>query len=197
VTVIWGAPGDDRAIVYLHGRCGEPRAVEAWARAASAYGTVLALRGDIDCPSPGRARWGLDPEALEGRLLAALASASDARGTPLQHDEITVVGYSQGAARAEALAAASPARFSRLVLVSGPDAPAPANVATARSIALLAGERDRRRHIEQAFARLLADGFPVRYWMLPSARHGEYGPRSEAVFADVFAWLFSDGFSSP
>jgi predicted esterase len=187
--VAWTRDASDAVVIYLHGRCGDPLSFRAWSAAAVRHASVIAVRGDVPCATPGRTRWEEDISTLERRLLAAVAAAGTARGAELAADQITLVGYSQGAARAEALAALSPSRFSRLVLVSGPAAPRAGSLSAARAVALMAGERDRRGHLERAQADLAGDGLPVRYWMLPGARHGEYGPAALGAFTEAFEWI--------
>jgi hypothetical protein len=43
-----GNDGDARVIVYLHGMCGDVAAADYFREAVRAYGSLLALRGDIE-----------------------------------------------------------------------------------------------------------------------------------------------------
>jgi hypothetical protein len=38
---------------------------------------------------------------------------------------------------------------------------------------------------------LLRAGIPARFFLLPKARHGQYGPEGDRVLGEAFAWLLS------
>src|SRR5690606_19879596 len=103
-------PADSRlAAVYLHGVCGDPLAFESWAGAAARHATLISLRGDVACKTrPGRTKWSWSPRINDRRIRHAVQVASGlrrARGLPeLDSEQIALIGYSQGAARVQALA---------------------------------------------------------------------------------------------
>jgi len=57
--------------------------------------------------------------------------------------DILVLGYSQGASRAEALARKCPERYTRLVLIAAPTVVSARGLASLRGAVMMAGERDR------------------------------------------------------
>jgi predicted esterase len=188
VFVAHGPPGEGRAVIYLHGRCGDPLAFRAWARAAARVATVVSIQGDVKCKGGFRTTWSNDVRALDRRVTQALAAVGAARGAPLDGDSLTVVGYSLGASRAEDLVSARPRRYRRALLVAGPLAPEPASFAEAGAVAVIAGGRDRRRHLEEGASALADGGVAARYMLLPGAKHGEYGPEGERVMGEALAW---------
>jgi predicted esterase len=192
VEVAFGAIGDRRVIVYLHGVCGRIEAFRAWERAAVEHGTVVALRGDEPCEGTGRFRWGPDVAHIDARVRAAVRAVAVARGEPLDDAAVTVIGYSQGSLRAAALARRFPDRYRRVVLAAAPTTPSPAGLSGART-ALVAGGLDRRQHLFEASRAFRAAGIAASYFELPGARHGEYGPDGERAMGEVLAWLDGDG----
>lgn len=182
--------GNRRAIVYLHGLCGDVTKFRAWTEAAVHYGTVVALLGDDACKEPGRYKWGFGPERTDTRILAALRAVSAVRSAPLDLDAITLVGYSQGSARAEALVRKYPSRYPRAVLIAGPKEHAPASFQRSLAIAVVAGERDLKWHLIEATQRAVKAGVHARYFELPGSRHGDYGKAAPQVMSEVFAFLY-------
>jgi pimeloyl-ACP methyl ester carboxylesterase len=179
-----------RPIVYLHGMCSEPRSdLEAWGSSVSAYGTVIGLVGDTRCASAtGNATWTNDPAAIDARIGAAI-DALRARGVALDPSEMIVIGESLGASRAEALASRFPARYTRVILVGAPQTPSPKSLGRAKAIALLAGEREPQEKMLQGTAGLEAHGLAARFWELPGATHGTYGPEGARAMAEAVAFV--------
>lgn len=191
--VAHGATGDRRAIVYLHGVCGDVTKYRSWAEAAVHFGTLVALRGDDRCKEPGRFKWGASVERTDRRIVAAVRAVGGARAAPLDTEPITLVGYSQGSARAEALARAFPSRYRRAVLVAGPREHAPESFREALGIAFVAGENDLKAHLRDSAAKAAKAGVRARYFELPGARHGEYGPGAAKVMGDALGWVLAAG----
>ncbi|MFO0593266.1 MAG: hypothetical protein U0441_37335 [Polyangiaceae bacterium] len=188
--VAHGAVGNKQAIVYLHGRCGDITKFRAWTDAAIHYGTVVALFGDEKCKEGGY-KWGDGVDRTDRRILAALRAVSAVRSAPLDLDAITLVGYSQGSARAEALVRRFPARYKRAVLVAGPKEHAPSSFHDALGIAVVAGGRDLKQHLIEAAQHATKAGVRARYFELPGARHGDYGDSAVRVMSEVFAWVYA------
>ena len=189
VFVAHGAPGDRRALVYLHGRCGDVHAFRGWAPAAARHGTLIALVGDTPCKGGWRSTWSHDIAGLDRRIRAAIAAVGAARGAPLAGESVTLIGYSLGATRAESLAKRSPGRYPRAILIGGPTTPEAASFGGAGAVVVMAGARDRRRHLEDAAAALAAAGIPATFLVLPAAKHGEYGPEGERVLGEALRWV--------
>jgi predicted esterase len=120
----------------------------------------------VSCGGPWRKRGG-DVEKLHQRIGEAFRAAGlDAPG-----EEILVMGYSQGATRAEALAAKYPGRYTRVVLMGAPGAPSASRLHGVKAV-LMAGERDRQDHIKAAARALTAANVPATCIPIPGAPRG-------------------------
>lgn len=183
------APADNRrAILYLHGLCGDIHAVEAWKEAAAAHGTLIALFGDLSCGG-GRYRWNKHVEQIEPRLFRAIDAVKKARGGLLDASNLVLFGYSQGADRAEKLAARDPGRFRRVVLGGPPGTPELTRLGGAQAVAVFGGELETTGHMRAGTQLLAAAGKPARFFLLPSARHGDFGPDGNQVIDQVLSWV--------
>jgi pimeloyl-ACP methyl ester carboxylesterase len=179
-----------RVIVYLHGRCTEPAIdVERIALSASQHGTLVAPQADEACPGGHGFRWTTDVQAIQPRIDQALRAVGVARGGALDTAEITLVGYSEGAARAEALAHAFPERYPYVILIGAPTTPAVAHLGGARAVALLAGQKDRQDLMKSGLLALEHAGKPAHFFELPGAEHGEFGPDGERVMGEAFEFV--------
>lgn len=186
-----------RAIVYLHGVCGDVFAVRSWLGAATRFGTLVAPLGDKPCPGGKRFKWAGSTADLQSRIERALAAVKTARGGNLDVEQPILFGYSQGASRAEFLVERYPARYSLLVLGGAPLQPSTARLRSARHIALLGGEREPRAHMERGLAELRRAERSVRLFVLPGAGHGEYGTDAARVLSEVFEWLLVSATPAP
>ncbi|HTJ81692.1 MAG TPA: hypothetical protein VL400_08195 [Polyangiaceae bacterium] len=183
-------PGETRtAIVYLHGRCGDPTAFEAWAPAGRKFGTILSLEGDVKCKG-GRTKWAGDVARLDARITAAIAQARAELGLDIAEEPRVVVGYSQGSLRAEALATRFPKRYPRAVLIAGPRAPKDTSLGSTEAVLFLVGDHDVRGPLHEAAEKLEAHGKNARYLELKDARHGDYGSSPLPTVTEGFDWLF-------
>lgn len=189
--VAHGPIGEQRSIVYLHGVCGDVTKYRAWAETAVRFGTVVAVRGDDKCKEPGRFKWGASVKRTDQRLVAALRAVGAVRGG-LDTESVTLVGYSQGSARAEGLVRAFPSRYRRAVLIAGPLEHEPSSFRSAAAIAILAGALDLKTHLQDAAAKAAKAGVRARYFELPGARHGDYGPEGARVMGEALAWVYAD-----
>lgn len=188
VLAAHGPKGNHRAIVYLHGVCGDVTKYQAWSNAAVTLGTVVAVRGDDKCKEPGRYKWGDSVDRTDKRLVAAVRAVGAVRGEPLDTESMILVGYSQGAARAEGLVRTFPQRYKRAVLVAGPREHNASSFRQAKAIAVVGGEKDLHQHLEDAVHKAEKVGVHIRYFQLPGARHGDYGPAAVKVMGDVLDW---------
>ena len=179
-----------RPIVHLHGMCTEPRSdLEAWASSVSEHGTVIALEGDGACPNGKGRTWTNNPDALDARVSEAIAAVRQARGLDLDPRELVVIGESMGAARAAALASRFPDRYARLVLVGSPETPSSKQLRGAKAVALLAGENEPQEKMLQGTAGLESAGLRARFWELPEATHGNYGPDGGRRMSEAVAFV--------
>jgi pimeloyl-ACP methyl ester carboxylesterase len=179
-----------RPIVYIHGMCAEARPdLDAWATAVNHYGTIIALEGDVICPNGNRGTsWSPDAAALDARIDAAIAAVRDARHVALVPSEVLVIGESLGASRALSLASRFPSKYTRLVVVGGPETPSSKELASTKAVALLAGENESQEKMRQGALRLVSAGLSARFWELPAATHGSYGPEGARVMAEAVAF---------
>jgi pimeloyl-ACP methyl ester carboxylesterase len=153
---------------------------------ASKYGTLIAPQADRRCGRGPWAKWSNDVDALDARI----QSAFRALGHPEPIDDIVIMGYSQGATRAEALARKWPGRYTRLVLMGGPSAPRPKGLSP-RAVVMMAGERDRQDLMKAGARAFTAAKVPSTFMVIPAATHGAMGPRPEETMGEALAWLFS------
>ena len=173
-------------LVFLTGSCTHPLTyVNAFGHAAAEHGGLVALQGDLPCKAdPSLRRWSPDTIATSARIDAALLAA-DVHSTT----DITLIGYSQGAERAEWLARRFPAKYTRFVLMAGPVVPAAARFAGARAMALLAGHGDVRDNMADGARRLRRANIPATYIELPGTHHGELSPAADAFVSQALDWL--------
>ena len=191
ITVLPGASGRERVLVYLHGRCGNALAFEAFARAAHEHGTLVSFRGDKKCDDPHRSQWSGDIVTLHRRIRAGIEVAARELGLPLERWPVTVVGYSQGATRAEQLARKLPGTYRSVVLIGGPTEPTVSALQKTERTAIVVGSRDARGHLKEALPKLGQAKIPTLYLELPKAGHGEYGPEAERVMGQALDFVCS------
>lgn len=171
-------------MVFLHGLCGHAQGyAQSFQHSAARFGILVAPQGDVACNGPYRS-WSADLTAVTTRVSEAFAAAGQAAVS-----DILLIGYSQGATRAEALARTDPRRYSRLVLIGAPQAPSPRGLRELRGVVMMAGSRDRQDRMRAGERAFRAAGIPVTYRVLPDAAHGEMGPQAERVMGEVFEWL--------
>src|SRR5205085_1178971 len=120
------------------------------------------------------ASWTPDIEALDLRIERTFYELGV---RPLR--DVTLIGYSQGASRVEALARKFPDRYTRLVLMAGPSPPSVRTLKSLRAVVTMAGERDRRDLMRAGAEAFRAAGVPATFQLIPEARHGEMGPHPE------------------
>jgi pimeloyl-ACP methyl ester carboxylesterase len=184
IYVVRGARAAQPA-VFLTGSCTTPLAyVQAFRKAAAANAGLVALQGDLPCRDAGR-RWSPDTRITAARIEAALRAAGF--GEPR---DVTLIGYSQGAERAEWLALRFPETYTRFVLMAGPVVPSAARLARARGVVTLAGHGDVRETMAEGARLLRRRSIPAVYMELPGGmKHGTLAPAADEVVARAFAWL--------
>ncbi len=188
--VVHAPAGNREAILYLHGVCGDVFAIRTWSGAASRHGTLIAMVGDEPCDGrQGRFRWHNDLGRLDARVRRTLDAVAQARGGQLTTDQVTIVGYSQGADRAERLAARFPSRYPRVLLGSPPDAPKPESFTHGQAIAIVAGAKEDNARRREGARVLEQAGVPSLFVTLPDAYHGQFGPEGDRVMGEALSWL--------
>lgn len=190
--VAHGAVGNARAIVYLHGLCGNVHAFRPWAEAAIQLATIIAVLGDDPCDEPARFKWGADLARTDERILRAIRAVSAVRGAPLDERDVTLIGYSQGSARAERLLQKYPERYRRALLIAGPHEHVPSSFDRALAVAIIAGGKDLKAHLQDSAAKAQKAGVRAQYFKLPGAHHGEYGADAVRVMGAALAWVYAE-----
>lgn len=186
VFVLRGGPVGPEKLVFLHGRCGHGLGyAQSFQRSAAKRGTLIAPQGDIPCGDGPWARWSKDVAALDGRIRDTFRALGHAE--PIR--DIIVMGYSQGATRAEALAREYPDVYTRLVLMGGPYAAKARGLEALRAAVAMAGERDRRDLMQASARALAAEGVPATFLLIPEATHGSMGPHPEQTMDAMLTWL--------
>src|SRR5579859_4894471 len=114
--VMRGAPRGPARMVFLHGMCGHALGyAQSFQWNAAKKGTLIAPQGDKSCGGPW-SMWSGDLDTLDARIVSAFRALG--HDDPI--DDVLVIGYSQGAVRAEGLARKWPKRYTRLILMAGP-----------------------------------------------------------------------------
>jgi predicted esterase len=188
--VVAHASAQARAVLlYLHGACGDIRAPKAWIEVLENRATLISIRGDRSCGKNGRYYWGPDTQKLEQRIEHAIARVAEIRGTLLDPKDVVLMGYSQGATRAQELAKAQPERYPLVILAGIPVAPSARHLAHARAVVILGGEHELRTHMLTGVWALQAHDIPVRFDVFPQAKHGEFGPEGARVMSEALDWI--------
>jgi pimeloyl-ACP methyl ester carboxylesterase len=191
VLVYMAAPHVEHAIIYLHGHCGRLAKIDGWASEATRFGTVIALLGNWECNgAPGRFRWGMSVRYLNDRIVRAAERVKELRGGALDADHVTLIGYSQGAEKAQLLPRWYPERYPRIVLAGPPMAPHPWLLAPARAVVVIAGENENQEHMRRGFRDLQFAGQLAAFMELPAAAHGDFGSEGAVVMGQALWWLF-------
>lgn len=188
VYVLPGLADDPRVIVYLPGMCGDTTAADYFREAARAHGTLIALRGDTPCDN-GRFKWRDDASKIQARIRAAFQQVNALRGGELKLEQALLFGYSQGADRAEKLAARYPEQYPRVVLGGPPLKASPLKLARARRVAILGGELETTENMRAGFEALQAAGIASRFFTLECAYHGYFGANAETQLSEVLDWV--------
>lgn len=188
VYVLPGDPADARVIIYLHGMCGDVTAADYFRKTVRAHGTLLALRGDTPCEN-GRYKWRADPDQIQARIEQTLKRVNAVQGTALVLKDALLFGYSQGADRAEKLAARYPGRYPRVVLGGPPMKASPKKLGQAVRVAILGGELETTENMRAGAEALQAAGVACRFFTLDCAYHGYFGTNAEAQLSEVLGWV--------
>ncbi|HEY4102301.1 MAG TPA: hypothetical protein VGM44_00355 [Polyangiaceae bacterium] len=176
IRVLPAAAPSQRAIVYLHGYCGDVNAPGAFAPAAAEHGTLIALLGDLPCKDkPGRFKWSNDVRGLDQRILHAIKSVNRELSLELDPNDITLFGYSQGAVRAESLARFYGKHYPRVILGGPPRRPKPEHFANAKVVAVFGGEQEDSRDMLGGAQDLIAAGKHAYFFLLRGVDHGDFG----------------------
>jgi hypothetical protein len=75
------------------------------------------------------------------------------------------------------------------VLVGSPQLPSPENLRGAKAVANLAGEKEAQTNMREGARVLAGAGMSSRFFELPGAVHGHYGPEGERVMREAIAFV--------
>jgi len=183
-------PTTRHAIIYLHGMCGDSKGADPWSDQATRYGTLIVVRADEPCLDRPGYKWPKDLDAIAARIDQALKSVQDARNGLLDVEHPSLIGYSQGAYRAEQLIGQFPGRYPRAILGGPPTPPSYDALKTATAVAVLGGELEEHQHMLEGTTDLIAHGLHARFFLLPRVHHGNYGPEGPRVVAQALNFVF-------
>lgn len=184
-----GAPRGNARLVFLHGMCGHGLGyAQAFQRTAARFGTLIAPQGDVSCGDVW-AKWSGDIDALDRRIRETFT----ALGLGDRHEDVWIMGMSQGATRAAALARKWPKRYTRVILMAAPTSIARGDLRGLASAVLMTGERDRRDLMQASERALKQTGVPALFLVMPGASHGGMGDNPEKTMAEALAFLSEHG----
>ncbi len=185
--VMRGAPRGPEKLVFLHGMCGHGLGyAQSFQFSAAKWGTLVAPQGDVRCGAGPWAKWSADVVALDRRIEQAFT----ALGHELPLEGVLVMGYSQGATRAAALARRFPERYTRLILMGGPEQVTSRGLKHLLGVVTLAGSRDRQDLMRGTARQFQAAGVPATFLVIPNASHGAMGSVPEQTMGEALTWLF-------
>jgi predicted esterase len=187
--VLRGGPKGEGRLVFLHGMCGHALGyAQSFQFSAAKKGSLVAPQGDRVCGRGPWALWSPDLDALDARIVGAFRALGEKE--PI--NDITIMGYSQGATRAEALARKWPERYTRLVSIGAPSRASSKGLQHLRAAVMMAGERDRKDQMKAGARALRLAGVPSTFMVIPEATHGAMGPTPEQTMGEALDWLWQN-----
>lgn len=197
-TVYFAVPpkpgGPRRLIANLHGMCNPPAyACGHWLNAGSERGFLVCPTGNASC-GPGAFNaptWTTGAPQMADDLDRAVATVEAAYPGEIAADGAILTGFSKGGFVAPAIAARRPGRFAYLLINEADVALDAASLRRSgvRAVALVAGEIGSQVAGERrTAARLAAQGFPAKLWVMPKAGH-HYSANIDAIMAEALDWL--------
>lgn len=191
--VVHGEAGVTRAMVYLHGVCGNVDKIRDWTEQASHHVTTIAIYGNKACPtSSSRFSWNQDIEFVHQLVQNTLAEVAKTRDGQLDVSRVVVFGYSQGASRAERLAERHPTHYPWVILGGPPSTPRLEHLGGLQRLAILVGSEERQEHLADVAAAFTANGLPTHFDVFAGAVHGVFGRSSPDVMDRTLRWLLDD-----
>jgi pimeloyl-ACP methyl ester carboxylesterase len=184
--VMRGSPRGPARLVFLHGMCGHGLGyAQAFQFSAATKGTLIAPQGDVSCGGVW-SKWSTDLVSLDARITETFRALGD----PQPAGDMVIMGMSQGATRAAALARKFPERYTRLISMDAPTSIRPGELRHLRGAVMMAGERDRQDLMRASQRALAASGVPATFMLIPQATHGAMGPTPEKTMGEALDWLW-------
>ncbi len=189
--VVRGARAHRLTMLFVPGMCVHPAGYAmSFQYAAAARGDLVAVQGDVSCGDVfGGRRWSSDLLAMDRRIDAAFVAAGlvPEGGAP---ENVVVIGYSQGAERAERLVARFPEKYVAAILIASPIVPSPRSFAKARAVVFMAGTLDGSQGtMRAAVSSFVKAGIPATYVPIPGARHGQMGEVPEKTMGEALDFV--------
>jgi pimeloyl-ACP methyl ester carboxylesterase len=160
---------------------------QSFQSSAAKRGRLVAPQADVVCGAGPGAKWSRDVKALHERIERAFIALGDS--PPI--NDICVIGYSQGATRAEALAREFPESYSRLISIGAPGVATPSGLTHLRAALMMAGERDRQDLMKEGARRLVGAKIRAEFRIIPEATHGSMGPHPEQTMREALDWVYA------
>jgi len=161
---------------------------QSFQHASARKGRLIAPQADVLCGEGPGAKWSMDVAALDARIVAAFLKLGYAE--PIS--DICVLGMSQGATRAAALARTFPERYTRLVSMGAPTAVKSSGLERLRAAVVMVGQRERKDLMLASEKALRRAGVPAKSLIIPDADHAGMGPTPEQTMADMLDWLWAN-----
>lgn len=194
VFVLKGESIGPGRLVFLHGMCGHGLGyAQSFQRSAGKRGTLIAPQADVICGDGPGAKWSMDVAALDERIVATFLKLGHSE--PI--DDICVMGMSQGATRAAALAQMFPERYTRLISMGAPTAVKTAGLEKLRAAVMMVGERERRDLMIESERALRAKGVPATSLVIEGAEHASMGAQPEKTMDAALEWLWTNSKPQP
>lgn len=189
IFVVRGTPIGESKLVFLHGMCGHGLGyAQSFQHAAADRGTLIAPQADVVCGEGPGAKWSQDVAALDARIVAAFRTL----GFEEPIDDVCVLGMSQGATRAAALARTFPKRYTRLISMGAPTEVESTGLGHLRAAVLMVGERERKDLMRSSEQALQRKSVPAKSLVIPDADHAGMGPTPEKTMAEALGWLYEN-----
>ena len=162
----------DKRIVFLHPMCTHGLGyLQAFQFAAAEKASAIALQGEKSCGGAYR-QWSFELGETDARIGAAWNAAGDSRPV----EDVMLIGYSQGASVANALAERFPDRYTRVILIGAPREPV---ITKAKCAVMVSAEHDAWWLMKQGADKAAKAGVPSTFITIPGARHGQMGNAEE------------------
>jgi pimeloyl-ACP methyl ester carboxylesterase len=189
VFVVRGSGIGPGKLVFLHGMCGHGLGyAQSFQHAAAQKGTLIAPQADVVCGDGPGAKWSMDIAALDARIVAAFHKL----GNEVPIRDICVLGMSQGATRAAALARTFPERYTRLISMGAPTEVKAAGLERLRAAVFMVGQRERKDLMLASEKALKRSGVPVKSLIIPEADHAGMGPTPEQTMGAALDWIWEN-----
>jgi pimeloyl-ACP methyl ester carboxylesterase len=172
--------------VVLHGWCSHGMGfLQAFQWSAADVGRFIALQGEHHCGGSAMRGWSNDDVGLDRRIDAALRAYLGGEIPP----EILLVGSSQGADRAVALARRFPAKYRWLILSSGPSEISAAGLSRLSGAYFFVGQHEGRAVMQRSAAALRRAGIRSELRVIDGAGHADFHGQGDPLLKRAFIFL--------